>query len=126
MTMCEMLSYFLKQYTVYNYCLLHPIVEVLPSGALWPLDRLRFHSCLFPVCPIIYRGLPRWRSGEESIYECSGLRFNPWVGKVSRRRKQRPTQVFLPGKCQWQASVAGWNPWSCTELDMTERLSMHY
>ena len=56
MTMCEMLSYFLKQYTVYNYCLLHPIVEVLPSGALLPLNRLRFHSFIFFCLPNYLHG----------------------------------------------------------------------
>ena len=25
--------------------------------------------------------------------------FDPWVGKISCRRKWQPTLVFLPGKC---------------------------
>jgi len=38
-------------------------------------------------------------------------RFNPWVGKISRRRKWKPTPVFLPGKSHEWRSLAGYSPW---------------
>ena len=41
---------------------------------------------------------------------------NPWVGKVSWRRKWQPTPVFLPGKFH------GHSPQGRKELDTTERL----
>jgi len=37
-------------------------------------------------------------------------RFDPWVGKIPWRRKQRPTPVFLLGKSHGQRSLAGYSP----------------
>ena len=37
--------------------------------------------------------------------------FNPWVGKMSWRRKRQPTLVCLPGKSHRQRSLAGYSPW---------------
>ena len=50
------------------------------------------------------------------------LRFNPWVGKIPRRRKWQPTPVFLPGKSQGQRSLAGYSQWGHKESDTTEQL----
>ena len=36
--------------------------------------------------------------------------FNPWVRKVSWRRKWQPTSVFLHGKCHGQRILAGYSP----------------
>ena len=36
------------------------------------------------------------------------------------RRKWQPTPVFLPGESHGQRSLAGYSPWVCKELDMTE------
>ena len=51
--------------------------------------------------------LPWWLSGKESACQCRRCRFDPWVGKISWRRKWQPTPVFLPGKSQGQRSLAG-------------------
>jgi len=70
----------------------------------------------------------RWLSGKESACQCRRHRrhrFNPWVRKISWRRKWQPTPVFLPGKSHGQRSLVGYSPWGLKELDMTERLSMH-
>ena len=32
--------------------------------------------------------------------------------------------VFLPGEFHGQGSPAGYSPWGCKELDMTERLTL--
>ena len=37
-------------------------------------------------------------------------RFNPWVWKISRRRKWQPTLVFLPGESHGQRSLLGYGP----------------
>ena len=66
-------------------------------------------------------GLPRWCQCRRH----KGLKFDPWVRKFSWRRKWQPTPVFLPGEFHEQRSLAGYSPWGCKELDMTERLSMH-
>ena len=42
------------------------------------------------------------------------MRFNPWVRKISWRRKWQPTPVLLPGKSYGQRA------WCPTESDTTE------
>ena len=37
-------------------------------------------------------------------------RFNPWVGKIPRRRAWQPTPVFLPGESNGQRSLVGYSP----------------
>ena len=49
--------------------------------------------------------------------------FNPWVGKISWRRKWQPTPVFLPGEFHGHRSLVGYSKWGRKELDMTERLT---
>ena len=50
-------------------------------------------------------------SSKESAYQCRRPGFDPWVGKIPRRRKWQPTPVFLPGKSHGQRSFAGCSPW---------------
>ena len=52
-------------------------------------------------------------------------RLNPWVWKISWRRKWQPTPVFLPGEFYGQRSLADCSPWGHKELDTTEQLSTH-
>ena len=47
--------------------------------------------------------------------------FNPWVRKISWRRKWQPTPVFLPGESHGWKSLVGYSPRGCKELDTTER-----
>ena len=42
--------------------------------------------------------------------------------KISWRRKQQPTPVFLPGKFHGQRSLVAYSPWDRTELDTTEQI----
>ena len=48
----------------------------------------------------------------------------PWVGKISWRRKWKPTPVFLPGESHEQRSLVGYSPWGLKESDTTERLHL--
>ena len=48
---------------------------------------------------------------------CRRCRFNPWVGKIQRRRKQQSTPVFLPGEPHEQWSLVDHNPSGHTEWD---------
>ena len=70
-------------------------------------------------------GFPGGSAGKEPICQHrrrKRCRFNPWVGKISWRRKWPPTLVFLPGKFQdggaWLATVHGVTksrtPWAHT------------
>ena len=49
-----------------------------------------------------------------------------WVGKIPWRRKWQSTLAFLAGECRGQRRLAGYSPGGCKELDLTERLSMHF
>ena len=49
---------------------------------------------------------------------------DPWVGKIPWRRKWQPTPAILPGEFHGQRSLAGYSPWGCKELGMTEKLSL--
>ena len=65
---------------------------------------------------ISYFGLPWWLSGKES--PCKGRRceFDPWVRKISWRRKWQPTPVFLLGEFHEQRSLAGYSPQGCRRV----------
>jgi len=70
-------------------------------------------------------GLPRWLSGKEPTCQCRRLRFDPWIRKISWRRKWKPTPVFLLGKSHGQGSLVGYSPSGSKESDTTEQLSSH-
>ena len=63
------------------------------------------------------KGLPWWLSSQESACNARDAGLNPWVGKITRRRKWQPTPVFLPGNSMDRR--AGWGtatiPWGRTE-----------
>ena len=92
---------------------------------------------LSQICVVWYnraRLLPLWlhgisfSSGKQSTCQCrrcKKCRFRPWVGKTPWNRKWQPTSVSLPGKYHEQRSLEGYSSWTCKELDVTERLSMH-
>ena len=42
--------------------------------------------------------------------------FDPWIGKVSWRRKWQPTPVFLPEESHGWKSLVGYSPWDRKEL----------
>ena len=46
------------------------------------------------------------------------VRSMGWEDSLEKERA--PTPVFLPGEFHGQRSLAGYNPWGCKELDMTE------
>jgi len=56
--------------------------------------------------------------GKEFTCQCRRHGFNPWLGKICRR-KWHPTPVFLPGESHEQRSLMGYSPWACKELNMT-------
>ena len=43
--------------------------------------------------------------------------FDPWVKKISWRRKWQPTPVSLSGKFHGWGSLAGYSPWGRKESD---------
>ena len=60
---------------------------------------------------------------KEPACQCRRLKrhqFDPWVGKISWKRKWQPTPVFLPGESHGQKILAGYSPQGHKALDMTE------
>ena len=45
------------------------------------------------------------------------MQFNPWIGKISWRRAQQSTEVFLPGESHRQRSLVGYSPLCYDESD---------
>ena len=66
--------------------------------------------------------LPWWLRWWSVCLQCGRPRFDPWVGKISWRRKWQPTSVFLPGKFHGWRSLVGYSPWDRKESNTTERL----
>ena len=65
---------------------------------------------------------------KESVCQCKRHGFDPWVGKISWRRKWQCTPVFLPRKSMdrgaWGATVHGVAK-SQTQLSMHARMEIH-
>ena len=67
-------------------------------------------------------GSPGGAGGKEPACQCRSPKrcwFNPWVGKIPRRRAC-PTPVFLPRESHGQRSLVGYSPRGHKESDMTE------
>ena len=74
---------------------------------------------------ILYMDFPGGASSKESACQCKRCQSDPWVRKISWRRKWHSTPVFLPGKFCSQRSLMGYSPWGHKESDTAEWLSMH-
>ena len=71
------------------------------------------------------RGSPSGSDGKVSP-RCRRPGFDPWVGKIPRRRAWQPTPVFLPGESHGQRSLEGYSSWGRKGSDTAERLSTTY
>ena len=49
-------------------------------------------------------------SATKNVCQSRRCRFDPWVRKISWRRKRQPVSVFLPGKSHRQRSLVGYSP----------------
>ena len=63
-----------------------------------------------------WSGFPVGASGKETPcqyrrYKRRGL--DPFVGKITWRRKCQPSPIFLPGESHGQRSLVGYSPWGC-------------
>ena len=64
-------------------------------------------------------GLPGGTSGKDPACQCRRCKrrgFDPWIGKIPRRKKWKPTPVFLPGESHGQSSLEGYSPYKDTVL----------
>ena len=58
--------------------------------------------------------------------QCRRSGIDPWVGKISLEKGKATHSSILPGEFYGQKSLADYSPWGRTELDTTERLSLHF
>ena len=63
---------------------------------------------------------------KKSACQCKRCRFNPWVGKITWRKKWQSTPVFLPRKFPGQKSLVGYSAWGCKKSNITEHTRMHF
>ena len=56
--------------------------------------------------------------------QCGRSGFDPWVGKIPRRKEWLTIPVELPREFQGQRSLEGYSPWGRKESDTTESLSL--
>ena len=57
---------------------------------------------------------------KESACQCRRHGFDPWIRRISCRRKWQPTPVFFPGQSHGQRSLGGYSPRGRKESDTTE------
>ena len=69
--------------------------------------------------------LPWWLSQYSICLQCRKPGFNPWVRKISWRRKWQSTPIFLPGISCGRRSLVDYSPRGRKESDTTERLHLH-
>ena len=84
------------------------------------------HEFWFTALHLCYCGLYWWLRRLRILLQCRRHEFNPWVGKISWRRKWQPIPVFLPGKSHGQKSLVGYSPWCSKRLDRTEWLTLRF
>ena len=78
---------------------------------------LKRREIILPTKVLVVKVSPEGFSGGPSGEEptCQGRRckrqgLDPWVEKISWRRKWQPTPVFLPGESCGQRSLEGYSP----------------
>ena len=104
--------------------------EQLPTPIFWPGE---FHGLYSPWG---HKESHNWATftfmhemrfpGGSICLQCRRPGFDPWVGKIPRRREWQPTPVFLPGEFHGQRSLAGYSPWGHKDSDTTEQLTLTF
>ena len=71
---------------------------------------------------------PACNAGDPGLIPASGRSpgLDSWVGNVPWRRKRQPAPVFLPRKLHGERIPAGYSPWGCKDLAMTEHTHAHH
>ena len=52
--------------------------------------------------------------------------FSSWVGKIPLEKGMATPSSILAWRIPWTEEPVGYSPWGCKELDMTERLHVHF
>ena len=105
---------------------------VIPQPLNTRPSTMRHALCLFYICCLTLRGLPRRFSSKESASQCRRLKrygFDLWVQSLSQGgpwgRKWQSTPVFLSGKFHGRRTQMSYSPWSHKESNMSECTHTH-
>ena len=82
------------------------------SKMLWHSHRKNKYFPLYRA-NFLGKDFPGGSDGKEFTCQCRRywrLGFDPWVRKISWRRKWQPPPVFLPGKSYGQRRLVGYRP----------------
>ena len=93
-----------------------------------PVTRLVGKSLFYSYlckCTLLL-GLPWGLRWERICLQRGRPRFSIWVRKIPWRSEWLPTPIYLPGESHGQRSLAGYNPWSCKEVDTTEQFTLFH
>ena len=91
---------------------------LLQIHELWPMQRTTNWCHYTKWGPEKLHSALEWKTCTTMLTTSVFQTKRPW------RREWLPTPVFLPGKAHGPRSLVGYSPWSCKELDMTERLTL--
>ena len=100
-----------RQKSCYQHLEKHPPFSITSNSTLSCL-----YSMLYLTFGLLYwpsRGFPGGASDKEPACQCRRHKrygFDPWVGKIPRRRAWQPTPGFLPRESQGQRSLGGYGP----------------
>ena len=97
----RILEWLAKGLNLHFLCLLH---------CRWTLYLLNYLGSPVSRYSTGEKELPRCLSDEGSTCQCRRCGFDPWVRKVSWRKKWQPTPIFFPGKSHRQRSLEGYSP----------------
>ena len=90
-----------SQGTMNCYSWPHLSLKLLKHGELW------VHLYLFPPT---HMGFPDDSVVKYLPTDAGDIKFDPWAGKISWRKKWQLSPVFLPGKSHGQRSLVGYSP----------------
>ena len=80
---------------------------------LWKFPPVLLVLLLLLLLLLLWVRVSGGASGKEPTCQCrrhKRHRFDPWVGKITWRRKWLPTVVFLPGEFYGQKSLVSYTP----------------
>ena len=130
----SMLIFTFNSYFCYDAVMGKLCREISKRGGGYSAERFLQHPLPFPWTPLsgkldstgasqpYFDGLPWWLRGYRFCLQCGSSGFNPWVGKIPRRREWQ----WLQYSCQENSTDRGYSPRNCKKLDTTEQLTLSH